>query len=121
MGYSISRFVLNKKTLEVRHKTVVNKTAYFTATEEGIGSREAAPEKRLIPCLSENELNEIGTLAKFLEQQLSCPQDIEWAIDPDQDSAEGICLFQTRPVKFEGQKDRSQVERLADILAERFK
>lgn len=119
----VDRFRLNKTTLEIQEKTIADKRVHITATEKGIEHKEVPVEKRSIPCVSEEELEDLAGLAKFLEQQLDSPQDIEWAIGPSIEgpSSERICLFQTRPVKFGPQKALSPVERLADILAARFK
>ncbi len=87
--------------------------------EGGVETEEVPVEKRSVPCISEEELREVVRFAKFLEQRLGCPQDVEWAIDPDLPAGGNIFLFQTRPVKLRDQKAQSPTDRLLDIMVKR--
>jgi len=115
----VDRFVLNKETLRVQETAIADKAAHIIATEEGVETKEVPVEKRSVACISEEELREVARFAKFLEQRLGCPQDVEWAIDPDLPSGENIFLFQTRPVKLREQKAQSPLDRLLDIMVKR--
>jgi pyruvate, water dikinase len=125
----VDLFVLDKATLEVRERTVADKLIHIAAAEGGVKEKRVPHESRLIPCISDEALKELGKVEKFLEERLSAPQDIEWALDPDLDSTKNIRLFQTRPVKLPGAKAplspgqniQSSAERLLDIFAERLK
>jgi pyruvate,water dikinase len=113
----VDQFVLDKDTLEITQRTIADKPVCICASEHGVEESRVDGDKRTVSCLSDEELKVLGGLAKFLEEKLSEPQDIEWAIDPEK----RIRLYQTRPVKVTAEKDQAPAERIASILAERFK
>lgn len=49
------------------------------------------------PSLSREEVIEICKLAKTIEKEYGCPQDIEWAIDKDLPAGQNLMLLQSRP------------------------
>jgi pyruvate,water dikinase len=60
------------------------------------GTREipVPPEDQEKPCLTPEQLQVLGEYAVQLEEHYKCPQDIEWALDP-----EGrLLVLQTRPL-----------------------
>lgn len=115
----VDRFVINKETLEVAERAIGIKKFCITSGKEGVEERDIPPEKQAISCLSDEEIHAIAKMAKSLEEQLSQPQDIEWAIDPDLSFPNNLFVFQTRPAKFATEKVTTVLDRLADIMAKR--
>lgn len=53
--------------------------------------------RRAAPCLTDAEVIAVAALAKRLERQNGCPQDVEWAIDADLPDGENLLALQSRP------------------------
>ncbi len=66
--------------------------------------REVPEDRRHIQCLSDAEVLAIARLAKRLEKQNKCPQDVEWAIDADLPDGENLLALQSRPETIWSQK-----------------
>jgi len=115
----VDRFVIDKETLAVVDKAIGKKTFCLASAAQGIEERTIPPDKQSVPCLSDDELNEIAQIGKSLEERLGQPQDIEWAVDPDLVFPNNIFVFQTRPEKLATEKATSALDRLADIMAKR--
>lgn len=45
--------------------------------------REVEAARRDVPCLTDAQVIDVAKLAKALERQNKCPQDVEWAFDAD--------------------------------------
>ncbi|MGA2518086.1 MAG: PEP/pyruvate-binding domain-containing protein [Thermodesulfobacteriota bacterium] len=115
----VDRFVLEKESLRIQETAIADKGTHFIAFEQGVETKDVPFEKRNVPCISEKELREVAGFAKFLEQRLGCPQDVEWAIDPDLPAGGNIYLFQTRPVRLGTQKPQNPMDRLLNIMVKR--
>lgn len=59
--------------------------------------REVDDHRRQIPCLSDADVIAVARLAKQLEKQKRCPQDVEWAFDADLPEGENLLALQSRP------------------------
>lgn len=66
--------------------------------------REVDAERRSVSCLSDVEVLAVARLAKQLEKQNKCPQDVEWAIDADLPDGENLLALQSRPETIWSQK-----------------
>jgi len=66
--------------------------------------REVDEARRNISCLSDAEVLAVARLAKRLEKQNKCPQDVEWAIDADLPEGENLLALQSRPETIWSQK-----------------
>ncbi|RLI25011.1 phosphoenolpyruvate synthase [Candidatus Bathyarchaeota archaeon] len=93
------RFVVDKDTLEVLSKEIADKTVeYIRDPETGKTIHaEVPPERRKIPCLTDEEIKRLAELAKRIEQHYGTPQDIEFAIDKDLPFPENVFIVQSRP------------------------
>lgn len=70
--------------------------------------REVEAERRNIPSVTDEEILAIARLAKALERQNKCPQDIEWAIDADLPAGENLLALQARPETIWSQKPKEK-------------
>jgi len=75
-----------------KHVELVGDAALGAAVE-----REVEDSRRRMQCLSDAEILAVARLAKRLEKQNRCPQDVEWAIDADLPDGENLLALQSRP------------------------
>ena len=89
------RWVLGKITGEISVREISDKPLQHAPAEEG-GVRAIAvgAERRREPCLSDEELQQLRSLARLIERHYGCAQDIEWAVDR---GSGAILLLQSRP------------------------
>lgn len=93
------RFVIDKATLKILSKEVAEKIVEYIrdpTTGKTIHA-EVPPERRNIPCLTDEEIIELAKLAKRIEEHYGKPQDIEFAVDRDLPFPENIFIVQSRP------------------------
>jgi len=93
------RFIVDKATLKILSKEVAEKTVeYIRDPKTGKTLHaEVPPERRRIPCLTDEEIIELAKLAKRIEEHYGKPQDIEFAIDRDLPFPENVFIVQSRP------------------------
>jgi len=118
---SVDRFSIDKKTMEISERIIGEKSRHVVS--RGVGAEwETVPlEKRSIPCLNDQEIQEISRLAMELEKKLGSPQDIEWAIDLDFPFPKNIFLLQTRPAKVIARKLESTSDQIIDLMAKLYR
>ena len=88
------RYVIDKKTLQVKEKTVSYKTIQFTKSSAGNTIKtELPPDRAKEQVLEQYEIIRLASFAKELEEHYKKAQDIEWAIEYGK-----IYIVQTRPV-----------------------
>jgi pyruvate,water dikinase len=99
-------FTVEKVLLEIidrkisdKHVELVGDTARGEAVE-----LEVPEDRRRKQCLSDAEVIAVAALAKRLEKQSKCPQDVEWAIDADLPEGENLLALQSRPETIWSQK-----------------
>jgi pyruvate, water dikinase len=68
--------------------------------------REVPEDRRSAQCLSDAEVIAVARLAKRLEKQNKCPQDVEWAIDADLPDGQNLLALQSRPETIWSQKKK---------------
>ena len=68
--------------------------------------REVDAKRRKAQCLSDAEVLAVARLAKRLERQNKCPQDVEWAFDADLPEGENLMALQSRPETIWSQKKK---------------
>jgi len=93
------RYIIDKHTSKIIERVISDKKMRVVAKDEGTVEEDVPAEKRLVPCLSDEEAVRIAGLAKTLESHFDIPQDMEWAISADLPFPDNIFLLQTRPAK----------------------
>jgi cytochrome P450 len=88
-------YALDKVMLEVVASTIGAKEIELVADVPGrcVVERAVPPERRLTPALTPVQLRAVADLAKRAERHHGCPQDVEWALDPQGE----VLLLQSRP------------------------
>lgn len=117
---SVDSFTVDKESLEVVKKDVGKKTRYMTYKNSGTGWEAVRQEKRLIPCLTDDEIRKIASVALSMEKSLGCAQDVEWAIDHDYQFPDNIFHLQTRPAKIQLEKSMSTTDQIVGLISKRF-
>ncbi|HWX69518.1 MAG TPA: PEP/pyruvate-binding domain-containing protein [Steroidobacteraceae bacterium] len=88
-------WVLGKITGEISVREISDKSIrHAPSVSGGVESVAVEGDRRCAPCLSDEELQELRTLARRIERHYGCAQDIEWAIDR---RSGAILLLQSRP------------------------
>lgn len=70
--------------------------------------REVDEARRKLTSLTDAEVLAVAHLAKRLEKQNKCPQDVEWAIDADLPDGENLLALQSRPETIWSQKQKEK-------------
>lgn len=70
--------------------------------------REVDETRRKAQCLTDAEVLAVARLAKRLERQNKCPQDVEWAIDADLPDGANLLALQSRPETIWSQKKNTE-------------
>jgi pyruvate,water dikinase len=88
-------WVLGKITGEISVREISDKALqHVPAQEGGVRALAVGEEHRRVPCLSDEELQQLRSLARQIERHYGRAQDIEWAVDRDSGA---ILLLQSRP------------------------
>ena len=90
------------RVISDKHVELVGDAALSAAVE-----REVEEGRRRIQCLSDADILAVARLAKRLERQNKCPQDVEWAIDADLPDGENLLALQSRPETIWSQKKKT--------------
>lgn len=108
------RWVMSKITGEISVRDISDKvTEHLPLAGGGVAASPVPESRRQQPCLSDEELGQLRTLARRVEQHYQCAQDIEWAIDRQ---AGNLLVLQSRPETVWSTRDsapRVQTEKAA--------
>ncbi len=104
------RFVVDKVTGEISC-TVSPKTVQcvFDPERREVVHAEVPEELQQVRCLEDEEVRELASLARKIEDYYGCPQDIEWSIDRGIPFPENIFIVQSRPETVWSQKRKGPV------------
>ena len=104
------KYVVNKVTGDIVQRTLSAKALRHVAAGDGGVRVEALGEtEQRLPALSDHEVRELAALGKQVERHYGAPQDIEWAIAPDEQGTERIHLLQSRPETVWSRRERPPV------------
>ncbi len=91
-------WMVDKVVMEINNRTISPKGIEYIV--DGSGSvivADIPPERRDIPCLTDQEVLELAKGGKKIEQHYGEPHDIEWVIDKDLSLPDSIFFVHTRP------------------------
>lgn len=92
-----------QRTISEKHIELVGDAAIGAAVE-----RKITDKRRHSTSLTDNEVLAVAMLAKSLEKQNKCPQDVEWAFDADLPDGENLVALQSRPETIWSQKKKAK-------------
>ena len=85
-------FLVDKVLFEITHRTTSDKAVEFRVTGGRVERAEVEPERRSVPCLTDEQVKAVARLARTAERHYGCPQDVEWALESSGD----VRLLQAR-------------------------
>jgi pyruvate,water dikinase len=100
-----SRFTVDKVTMELIKRDVTPQTEEYRF-EPGAAAVRLAPieaQRQGSPCVSDDEVRTLATLAKRIETTRGAPQDIEWAVSHRGD----VWVLQVRPETVWSRRERT--------------
>ncbi len=99
-------FTVEKVLMEIIDRKISDKHVELVGDAEAgeAVEREVSADRRHRQCLTDAEVVAVAALAKRLERQNKCPQDVEWAIDADLPEGENLLALQSRPETIWSQK-----------------
>jgi pyruvate,water dikinase len=103
-------FVVEKVMQEILTRTISDKHMEMVA-DAAAGEaveREITDDRRTQSSLTDEEIIAVALLAKALEKQNKCPQDVEWAIDADLPAGQNLLALQSRPETVWSQKKKAK-------------
>lgn len=102
-NYTVEKILMEiiDRKISDKHVELIGDAALGEAIE-----REVEEARRKVQCVTDAEIIAIATLAKQLEKQKKCPQDIEWAIDADLPEGQNLMALQSRPETVWSQKKK---------------
>ena len=103
-------FVVEKVMQEILTRTISDKHMEMVADAEAgeAVEREITDARRTTSSLTDDEVIAVALLAKALERQNKCPQDVEWAIDADLPAGANLVALQSRPETVWSQKKKAK-------------
>lgn len=101
-------FVVEKVMQEILTRTISDKHMEMVADADAgeAVERDITDDRRTQSSLTDAEVIAVAMLAKALEKQNKCPQDVEWAIDADMPSGQNLLALQSRPETVWSQKKK---------------
>lgn len=99
-------FTVEKVLMEIidrrisdKHVELIPDVAAATTKEQSVEAPRCTEQ-----CLTDAQVIAVAQLAKSLERQNKCPQDVEWAFDADLPEGENLVALQSRPETVWSQK-----------------
>lgn len=107
-NYSVEKVLMEivDRRISDKHLELVPDAAAATTIE-----RDVEPHRRNAPALRDAEVLDVASLAKQLERQNGCPQDVEWAIDADLPDGANLVALQSRPETVWSQQKASKKQK----------
>jgi pyruvate,water dikinase len=106
------RWVLGKITGDISVREISEKLIqHVPVSIGGVETVAVAKDLRRAPCLSDQELQTLRTIARKVERHYGRPQDIEWAVEH---RTNAILLLQSRPETVWSAKESTPVARPAE-------
>jgi len=88
------RFIVGNSSYKIFSRIISEKKIERTLAETGLIEEHAIPRERSsVCCLDNGQIKKLAKLAKKIETQFGCPQDIEWSIHKGK-----IFFLQSRPI-----------------------
>lgn len=88
------RWVVDKVGLAVVSRTPGDKRVEYRRGDTAVA---VDPDRWARLCLTDTEVLALAALGRRIERERGCPQDIEFAVDADPGTGDGLVLLQQRP------------------------
>ena len=102
------RFVVDKSKLKLLSRTISEKKVECVLDKNGLVKERNVPKERsTVCCLDKKQVKRLAKLARKVETEFGCPQDIEWAI-----CKKKIYFLQSRPITAIGPEKSRQEQQI---------
>jgi pyruvate,water dikinase len=109
-------FLVDKVLFQITRRSISTKAIEYRVTDsDTVELVDVEPERRDVPCLSDEEILAVARMARRSEKHYGHPQDVEWAVDEHLAPGENVILLQTRPETAWSRRAREPVARTAGI------
>lgn len=108
-------FLVDKVLHQVTHRAISCKSVEYRLDGAGVAVVHVDDERANAPCLTDDEVCAVATMARRAEKHYGCPQDVEWAIDRNLPDGENIVLLQSRPETVWSNRRRSTTSHLTGL------
>ncbi len=105
------KFVVDKVVMEINERTISTKhiECIYDHDKGEVIHADVEPDTQCKCCLDDQEIKELVSIGKTIEDHYGCPQDIEWAIDKELTFPENIFIVQSRPETVWSQRKKEPV------------
>lgn len=114
-------FIVNKASMAIEERNVNTKTRWVVSTGEGTAKADVPPHLQDLPCLEDQEIQEIVRVALGVEKHFGVPQDMEWVVDGDLPYPDNVIWVQARPAKFTAESKEAETDYIVDQMATLFR
>lgn len=102
-------FLVDKVLRTVIERKISDKHIEYRHDGIGVSPCPVEDERRTQPCLTDEEILYVATMARRAEKHYGVPQDVEWALDKHLPAGENVILLQARPETVWSKKPRESV------------
>ena len=107
-------FLVDKVMGTITRRTISAKTLEYKLTDgDAVTAAPIDASRQSVPCLTDEEILAVATLARRAEKHYRCPQDVEWALDGPAGDA---VLLQSRPETVWSRRPRPAASCTADPI-----
>ncbi len=102
-------FLVDKVMGQITSRTISAKSIeYVVDQHDTVVEVPVDVPRRDVPCLTDDEVHSVATLARRAERYYRAPQDVEWALDDQLPPGDNVLLLQSRPETVWSRKVRPQ-------------
>lgn len=105
------KFIVDKVVMEINERTISTKhiECIYDHDKGEVVHADVEQDMQCKCCLDDQEIKELVSIGKTIEDHYGCPQDIEWAIDKELTFPENIFIVQSRPETVWSQRKKEPV------------
>lgn len=108
-------FLVDKVLHQVTHREISCKSVEYRLDGAGVAVVHVDDERANAPCLTDDEICAVATMARRTEKHYGRPQDVEWAIDRNLPDGQNVVLLQSRPETVWSTRTRSTTSHMTGL------
>lgn len=108
-------YLVDKVLHEVTRREISCKSIEYRLDGAGVEVMQVDDDRANKPCLTDEEVCAVATMARRAERHYGRPQDVEWAIDRNLPDGANVVLLQSRPETVWSNRTREAPQRLTGL------
>ncbi len=108
-------YLVDKVLHEVTRREISCKSIEYRLDGAGVEVMQVDDDRANAPCLTDEEVCAVATMARRAEKHYGRPQDVEWAIDRNLPDGANVVLLQSRPETVWSNRTRETPQRLTGL------